>query len=231
MSIRFRVVLILQALVFLPMIWVYRGEGSRSYQAPGYADITWPSGGEAVFGIVTIEGSASHPAFVSYDLSFAYPEDPTNTWFLIGETTTAPVENGVLGIWDTSGITDGEYRLRLRVNLDNEVIIEHLVDNVRIRNRSAIETATPITSTSLVSPTSPAPTNTPRPTPIPLTVEDRVNPAGQIFIVSFGLGAVLLLLIGIYLHTRQRLRSHWSKVQMRRVLRQNNRSGRGARRR
>ena len=32
-------------------------------QVPGYADIREPLGGEAIKGVITIEGSASHPSF------------------------------------------------------------------------------------------------------------------------------------------------------------------------
>jgi len=224
-----RIVTILSALLICSIGILIDGSYAQA-QAPGYVDIIRPSGGSAVFGITTIEGSASHPAFVSYDLSFAYPDDPTDTWFMIGDSIFSPVEDGVLGIWDTSGITDGEYRLRLRVHLDNEIIVEYLVETIRIRNSHAIETSTPLSRTAVQSPAPPEPTRTPRPTPVPPPSEDR-NPTGQVFFISFLLGAVGLTVAGIYLYTRQRLRQHWGTVQMRRVLRQGNRQNRGGRRR
>ena len=224
-----RTVTILSALLIFSIGILLDGSYAQA-QAPGYVDIIRPSGGSAVFGITTIEGSASHPAFVSYDLSFAYPNDPTDTWFMIGDSIFSPVEDGVLGIWDTSGITDGEYRLRLRVHLDNEIIVEYLVETIRIRNSRAIETSTPSSRVAVQSPTPPEPTRTPRPTPVPPPSEDR-NPTGQVFFISFLLGAVGLTVAGIYLYTRQRLRQHWGTVQMRRVLRQGKRQNSGGRRR
>ncbi len=200
-------------------------------QAPGYVDIIRPSGGSAILGIVTIEGSASHPAFVSYDLSFAYPEDPTDTWFMIGDSVFSSVKDGVLGIWDTSGITDGDYRLRLRVHLDNDIVVEYLVEGIRIRNSRAIETSTPSSQAAAQSSTPPEPTGTPRPTPIPPPSNDIPNPAMKIFFLSFILGAVGLSAAGAYIYTRKRLRQHWGTVQMRRVLRGGNRKKRGGRRR
>lgn len=224
-----RTIILLSALLILSIGILLDGSYAQA-QAPGYVDIIRPSGGSAVFGITTIEGSASHPAFVSYDLSFAYPDDPTDTWFMIGDSIFSPVEDGVLGIWDTNGITDAEYRLRLRVHLDNEIIVEYLVEGIRIRNSRAIETSTPSSQAAEQSPTPPEPTRTPRPTPIPPPSQDR-NPTGNVFFISFILGAVGLTVAGIYLYTRQRLRQHWGTVQMRRVLRQRNRQHRGDRRR
>lgn len=224
-----RTITILSALLIFSIGILLDGSYAQA-QAPGYVDIIRPSGGSAVFGITTIEGSASHPAFVSYDLSFAYPDDPTDTWFMIGDSIFSPVEDGVLGIWDTSGITDGEYRLRLRVHLDNEIIVEYLVETIRIRNSRAIETSTPSTQTEVQSPTPPEPTRTPRPTPVPPPPQGP-NPTGQVFFISFLLGAVGLTVAGIYLFTRQRLRQHWGTLQMRRVLRGRNRQNRGGRRR
>jgi hypothetical protein len=224
-----RTITILTALLIFSIGILLDGSYAQA-QAPGYVDIIRPSGGSAVFGITTIEGSASHPAFVSYDLSFAYPDDPTDTWFMIGDSIFSPVEDGVLGIWDTSGITDGEYRLRLRVHLDNEIIVEYLVETIRIRNSRAIETSTPSTQTEVQSPTPPEPTRTPRPTPVPPPPQGP-NPTGPVFFISFLLGAVGLTVAGIYLFTRQRLRQHWGTLQMRRVLRQRNRQSRGGRRR
>ncbi len=224
-----RTITILTALLIFSIGILLDGSYAQA-QAPGYVDIIRPSGGSAVFGITTIEGSASHPAFVSYDLSFAYPDDPTDTWFMIGDSIFSPVEDGILGIWDTSGITDGEYRLRLRVHLDNEIIVEYLVETIRIRNSRAIETSTPSTQTEVQSPTPPEPTRTPRPTPVPPPPQGP-NPTGQVFLISFLLGTVGLTLAGIYLFTRQRLRQHWGTLQMRRVLRQRNRQNRGGRRR
>jgi len=84
-------------------------------QVPGYAEITAPATGQVVSGIVTIEGTAAHPEFLRYDLAFAFPNDPTDTWFTIAEAVETPVHDSRLGIWDTSGITEGEYDLRLRV--------------------------------------------------------------------------------------------------------------------
>ena len=60
-------------------------------QAPGYAEIVSPAGGEAIQGVYTIEGTAAHPAFASYQLSFAYAMDELQTWFLLGEAQTNPV--------------------------------------------------------------------------------------------------------------------------------------------
>ena len=120
--------------------------GSAALQVPGFAELSSPQPGQVVSGLVTLSGTADHPAFNRYEVSFAYVEDTTDTWFSIGEPVDTRVIDGRLALWDTSTITDGDYSLRLRVWLQDGRSLEAVVPGVRVRNYSSdplIPTAVP----------------------------------------------------------------------------------------
>jgi hypothetical protein len=80
--------------------------------------ITSPTDGDILQGEVRIRGTAAGAAFSSAELSFAYIDDVTETWFRLAELLV-PVEDGDLWAWNTTSVSDGEYLLRLKlVNLD-----------------------------------------------------------------------------------------------------------------
>ncbi|HEY43202.1 MAG TPA: hypothetical protein G4O11_04390 [Anaerolineae bacterium] len=186
-------------------------------QAPGYADITYPQSGEAIFGLVTIEGSADHPSFVSYELSFAHQPNPEDTWFPIMGPIQTPVSEGRLGIWDTTGITDGTYQLRLRVWLKNGIALEAFVQELRIRNTIPTETPTAIMQVAIPSPSPPTLTPTPRPTPLTPSFSDGRPYVMRIFFTGAILGGAGLILLGGYLFARRSMSLRWAKLRMRRI--------------
>jgi hypothetical protein len=204
--------------IFGFLLWIFTQVPGYA-QAPGYAEILEPRGGEAIQGVYTIMGSASHPAFIGYQLSFAYSDDPTQTWFLLGERQDTPVIEGGLGLWDTTGITDGDYRLRLEVYLENDNLIEVIVEGVRIRNQSLIETATPAPIAAQVTATDLPPTKTPRPTPLALTPVQGSIQIQRALVVGAIIGSLLLGGFGLYLFIRRSARQRWGMLQMRQILR------------
>jgi hypothetical protein len=150
-------------------------------------------------------------------VDFSYKDDPTNTWFLIQEGTT-PIQEGVLAVWDTTIITDGEYTLRLLVTLTDGAQVEVLVSDLRLRNYSPIETDTPsptpfyvtlapgIPAVPSTAEHTPTPTPTPYPmTPTPLPTNPAVITSSQM-VLTLGKGAAfsigLLALLGAYLGVR-----------------------------
>lgn len=199
-------------------------------QAPGYADITHPGAGEAIFGLVTIEGSADHPSFVSYELSFAYQPNPEDTWFPIMQSIQTPVSEGRLGIWDTTGITDGTYQLRLRVWLKNGNALEAFVQDLRVRNTIPTESPTAVKQVAIQSPSSIPLTQTPQPTPLPPSFSDGRAHVTRIFFTGAILGGAGLLLLGGYLFARRSMSLRWAKLRMRRIHWRSDRE-RGKRRR
>jgi hypothetical protein len=195
-------------------------------QAPGYADISFPAAGEAVTGLVTLIGSASHPFFTEYDLAFSYPDDPSDTWFSIAEHVRQEIQSGPLGIWDTTGITDGVFRVRLRVFLDGRETLVVLSENVRVRNHTRIETATPGLVLNQTSPTPESPTSTPRPTPLPALVGDGSQMVARAFSVGAVIGLLGILSGAFYFFARQRIRIRMGVMRTRRMLGQEERKHR-----
>jgi len=185
----------------------------------GYAQrevwISSPVRGEAVQGSVTISGQSAVAGFSGGDISFAYQEDPTGTWFLIASLED-PVEEAPLVTWDTSLITDGNYTLRLRIQLEDGSVLESLVTGVRVRNYTPVESPilapenTPAQNLTLVgsSAAPAAPLQLPSSTPLP------VNPAAvarselqAALLKGAGAAAAALLILGFYLALRRASRS------------------------
>jgi hypothetical protein len=119
-----------------------------------------PKPGQALQGNIPIVVDTTFQKFQSVELTFAYTNNPTKTWFLI-YLGLQPVSNGPLAAWDTSLITDGDYDLRMVVTFLDGSQQSVDVPGVRVRNYSPVETDTPMPAT----PTSPPATaDTPIPT-------------------------------------------------------------------
>ena len=104
-------------------------------------DISSPTEGQIVQGVVVVSGSVTVLGFSSYELSFSYNDDPTQTWFVLA-TSSLPVFESELGTWDTTTLTDGNYNLRLRVFLLDGTVQETTVSGLRVRNYTPVPTAT-----------------------------------------------------------------------------------------
>lgn len=124
----------------LLVFWLLAGWVRPQTQAA--AAINSPLAGEALQGQVLITGTAAGEGFQRYEVSFAYQNSLTDTWFLIHQSDQ-PLTDGLLATWDTSTITDGKYRLRLAVFYADGRIETALLVNMRVRNYSTIETSTP----------------------------------------------------------------------------------------
>jgi len=166
-----------------------------------------PIPGQALQGTISVIGHTSVEGFLHAELSFAYTQDLTNTWFLIHESEKT-VSAGELTQWDTSTITDGEYNMRLVVTLENGSQLTAQITNLRVRNYTPIETQTPESTVThapgdtLVPTITPTYTDTPLPptaTPLPpnpaqITPQDLLVTIGKGILVAFGFFA----LMGIY---------------------------------
>lgn len=202
---------------------------SAAAQVPGYAEITRPVPGEALTGLVTIYGTADHPAFVGYDLAFAYADNPTDTWFSLGEPVHISVLDGRLGLWDTTAIADGDYLLRLRVWLEDGTALEAIVRNLRVRNQFPAETATPpppVTAPPPTMETPPVSTSLPAPTPFPPSGQSRATGALATGVLASMAGLGLLAFYGV---TRSILRPRWAAFRTRYLQRRSQRGQRARR--
>ena len=196
-------------------------------QVPGFAEITEPGTGEAVAGIVSIFGTASHPAFESFEVAFSFDPDPTDTWFPIGEALDTPVVDGRLAIWDTTAITDGVYRLRLRVNIEGAAPFETIVGGIRVSNYTP--TATPPPAVVGALPTAEAIT-TPTPQPEPQEQEETPDRFSIALRVGIILGLGLMLFTAGYVHLAPRVRSYSAHLRMRQLHQRQDRARQRGRR-
>ena len=166
--------------------------------------ITSPREGDVLRGEVTITGTTDLPNFVSAQLDFAYASNPTGTWFSI-QTLSQPVTDSTVATWNTTSISDGDYILRLRVNLlDNtfqEITVPIQIGNDVVPVTPTVVPTATLNAVDVQIPTpfllaaSPTPTTPPRPTPTALPT----NPAslGQTAILA-SLGRGVLVILGLF---------------------------------
>jgi len=165
---------------------------------PMPVSITSPQPLQAVQGQVRVVGRTDVPDFRKATLFFGYAQDPTETWFFIAEKHI-PAHQGLIGRWDTTVLTDGDYVLRLVVEDKQGRQYEATVP-VRVRNYTPIETPTPAFSQEgTPQPVfTPAPTPTPTPvwpTPTPLPPNPAVLSTDALTqSAAYGAGAILGLL-------------------------------------
>lgn len=170
--------MIIQVLLVIPV-----------FAQAGQSVITYPANDDVVRGEVRISGIAVHPQFQRYELYYAPWPPPSGDqgWIFIGEAHFNQQPNGLLGLWDTRPLPDGQYALKLRVvKIDGNYIDSEIV-RVRVANTEPTPTPTPtITPTPRATPT-PAPTPTPAvvalpeiptPTPIPSPTPTATGVAG-----------------------------------------------------
>jgi hypothetical protein len=99
---------------------------------PDQIMITAPEPGSEVSGTVEITGTASVPNFGFYKYEVA-PRGSQN-WATISAVRD-PMVNGVLGQWNTTSLTNGDYFLRLVITDNVGVALEPCVIAVRVSNQ------------------------------------------------------------------------------------------------
>ncbi len=100
--------------------------------------VEYPQAGEVLQGVVTIRGTTRTVGFVSAQVAFRYDDPEAETWFVI-HTTQQAVDDDVLAVWDTTTITDGDYQLRITVDLKDGRQLTTEVPALRVRNYSAVQ--------------------------------------------------------------------------------------------
>lgn len=146
----------------LPPGWEIGGEPSStpSLACPDpRVNITWPQVNAHVEGAVEIRGTANIENFQYYKIEFGAGANPAEgDWHWIGEGRN-PVEQGLLLIWDTAGLSAGGYSVRLTAvdktgNYPAPCQVQLYIDE------SVTATPTPVPPTPTPIPPSPTPTPT-----------------------------------------------------------------------
>jgi len=151
-----------------------------------------PLPGEVLQGVVSVRGTSRMDEFASAEIAFAYASDTTGTWFRV-LTLDQPVEQGLLAVWDTNGVTDGDYTLRLRVWLRDGSFKDFLVEGLRVRNYTPVETPTMAPGISTATAVPPAlATATLLPTPTDLAPNPAAVQPGDLA-RSAALGGILVI--------------------------------------
>ncbi len=128
--------------------------------------ISEPLEGSVVYGEVNLLGKTAVTGFSRYEVEFAYNANPTDTWFLVTRNEQ-PVTEGVLAVWDTSGLTDGDYELRVRVYFMDGSTRDAFVKGIRVRNYTATHTPVPTSTVKSLPTNIPTITLTNIPSPYP----------------------------------------------------------------
>jgi hypothetical protein len=175
--------------------------------SPEPVSITTPETGAALQGQILIKGSTDVPGFQMAEIWYSY--DGGTGSFLISQQREA-VQDGELGIWDTTTISDGNYELHLKIFLTDGSVQEYVVDGLRVRNSSPIETNTPPIEVlpANITPTQLLPTTTVRPTstwlpPNPASITN-MN-LGEEFVLGGLIVAGVFVALGLYLGIRKLL--------------------------
>ena len=212
---RFLFVILVFLVLTSPVSWV----AAQSGDSAG-VEISVPTPGMPLQGTVTIAGSTLIEGFVSWEITFGYASDTTGTWFLVAEGEEQ-ITRGELAQWDTTTITDGDYNLRLTVYLQGGRREHHVVNDLRVRNYSPIETITPtptLTATpyTLTPRPSQTPTRTTQPTETPFPATPTPLPTNPVTITQSNINNSLMrgaagalaifVLIGLYLSLKKTLR-------------------------
>ncbi|MBI3957220.1 MAG: transglycosylase domain-containing protein [Chloroflexi bacterium] len=149
-------------------------EESSLFNFAPEVQITQPTEGQSVRGVISAVGVANVPSFASYELQYGISHDPGAFSEAIWGPIDQPSTGGVLGEWDTRGLTNGPHTLRL-------VVRDSFGNSYESRVRLFVDNLEPtVTATPTQTPTW-TPTWTPMPeaataTPVILPTETPVPP-------------------------------------------------------
>lgn len=172
-----------------------------------------PRAGQALQGVELLDGRIRGEGFLRGKIAFSYAGEPDPTWFFIADILPAAEGSAQTSYqveWDTTRITDGNYDLRIVAEYSSGAAIYELIPDLRIRNLTPVETATPMLinqdsgASGLPTETiEPTPADTPTPLP-PNPAEVRSGDLYQVLRLS-GIGVVVLFIVGgIYWQIKNR---------------------------
>jgi hypothetical protein len=166
-----------------------------------------PGEGSAVQGLVEILGTTDTDDFVDYEISFSIMTEDSPTWFPIFYSQVA-VDEGALAEWNTSTLTDGTYSIKLLVNLLDQEPFILIIENIRVRNYSPIETSTPAPTRTTMPGELPTATASPLPPTVTAIPDNpaQINRTDINSALKWGIGTTIfsLILLGLYSSRKNR---------------------------
>lgn len=97
---------------------------------PGEIFLTSPEPGQEVSGTITLTGTVDVENFGFY--KYEVSPQGAETWTTIS-ANRKPVDNGTVGLWDTTSLTPGDYQLRLEVTNNQGQIYSPCIISVRVK--------------------------------------------------------------------------------------------------
>lgn len=187
------------------------GWGSSALQLD-LVRILSPEESSVLQGVVAIKGTVTGVGLQRGEISFRYQDGDSATWFLIDQVNETVVD-AVIANWDTAIIADGTYQLKVVAFYDDGHQLETIINELRIRNYTAVETPlkpteettisgipeitstkSPIITTLAATPTLLAPNE------LALTNNDILNSIIQGGII----GVLSIIIISVWIYIRQR---------------------------
>jgi hypothetical protein len=135
--------LVIILIVLISFSLLQPAHAAPQWQGQDIAQITSPTEGQAIAGLVTITGSADHPEFLRWELAYGPDPNPNDAWQPFTEGNQ-PVLNGSIGTWNTGVVADGGYMLRLRVIRKDSNYSEAFVRGLKVSNSAPLGTPTSI---------------------------------------------------------------------------------------
>jgi hypothetical protein len=161
-------------------------------------------------GVVEVAARVAREDVLSFELLFAYSDETDErNLFLLAQGNALSTEQPLYR-WDTTLIPDGDYRLILRVYFSNGEKREAILERVKVRNYSPVESPTASNLSLSTAPVMETPTQTPMPassTPTPPGPNPgSIQPTQWTGSVLRGMAVSLLLFVvlGMYVSLRNR---------------------------
>ncbi|MCU0499531.1 MAG: hypothetical protein MUF87_19450 [Anaerolineae bacterium] len=132
----------MKRLMLLCLLWIISGVSLSTAQTTTNSDatISFPPPVYVVRGEFEVRGSADVPNMSNYFLEFRPLNDDLTAqgddiaWIPATLPNSAPITDGVLGVWNTETAEDGLYELRLTVNVARSAPVYFVVSPLRVEN-------------------------------------------------------------------------------------------------
>lgn len=159
-----RLLILLFLIAMLSLTFSVSAQTSPTPVPDPSASIAWPPPVYVLRGSFTVYGSINLSNMSSWFLEFRpYTTDPAvrpdEGWLPVTLPSRTPIQNSILGVWDTRLAEDGIYSLRLNITLSGNTRRFHIAEPLRIENEPSPFGGVEVAPTLAILPTlQPTPT-------------------------------------------------------------------------